>query len=348
MTFTDIPTAVEHLTPALLTELLADSGHHTVVRAVEATPVGTGQMAESLRLRMTFDGPIEPPSTMIAKLATGDPGRREFASGAFGNEVTFYRELATEFAIPVPACYAAALSESCSEFVVLLEDLGAARQGDQIAGCTAGQARAVALAAAGLHAPRWNDPALLQRFPLPTSDDRELMDSVLAPMIEQFRDRFHPGAAANELLDWLVEHAGAWLVAPTSHTVLIHGDLRIDNVLFGPDGAVTVVDWQTITTGSALRDIAFLLVTSLDVADRRAHERDIVAAYHRRLVELGVRDYTAEPCWADYLGNLIQAPLVVVFGAGAARPTARGDAMFAAMAHRAAVALADLAPEMPR
>ncbi|MDL9937861.1 phosphotransferase [Gordonia sp. ABSL1-1] len=340
----DIPVTPEGLTPEWLTVLLRTHGHDVEVTSVGHTPVGTGQMAGSFRLTPTYTQPNALPPTLIAKLATGPSEQRAFASGAFRNEVRFYRELAARFDVPVPACHAATISPSGREFVLLLDDLADARQGDQIVGCSPAQARSVALAAAGLHGPGWNDDSLVAAFPLPTDDDREVMDSVLEPMAAVYTDRFGPQARARAAVDWMVRHAADWLVAPTENAALIHGDLRIDNVLFGADGHVTVIDWQTITTGNPLRDIAFLLSTSLSTADRRTHERSIVADYHRALLEFGVTGYTSEHCWRDYVDNLIQAPMIVVFGAAAAQPTERGNAMFTTMLDRAAIAVDDLVP----
>ncbi len=36
-------------------------------------------------------------------------------------------------------------------------------------------------------------------------------------------------------------------------TTIIHGDFRLDNLMFHPDGTVTVLDWQTCTVGPAPR-----------------------------------------------------------------------------------------------
>lgn len=340
----EIPTCVDELTPAWLTAFLAANGHDIGIESVRAEPVGTGQMAGSYRLHLAHHGSAALPHNVIAKLATGTPDQREFGSGVFRNEVRFYRDLASSFTVPVPACFAATISDTGTEFVLLLEDMGAAAQGDQIAGCTAAEAESVSVAAAGLHAPRWNDPALLAEMPLPTDADREVMESILAPMADAYRERFSPDGPSSAAVDWLVREAGEWLTTPLDNATLIHGDLRVDNILFGPGGQVTVIDWQTITTGNPLRDIAFLLSTSLTTEDRRRYERGIVASYHRALITAGVSDYTLDECWDDYVANLIQAPLIIVFGSAAAQPTERGNAMFDAMLARSAAAIDDLAP----
>ncbi|GAA5054834.1 phosphotransferase [Nocardia callitridis] len=343
----NIPTDVAHLTPQWLTQTLREHGHEVVVEHADATLVGSGQMAASYRLSLRYRNPTALPTSMIAKLATGSEEHRRFGSGAFRNEIRFYRDLADTVRAPVPHSHGAVVSESGSEFVLLLEDLAPARQGDQIAGCTVEQARAVAVAAAGLHGPRWNDQTLLDNtLSLPSAEDRELMESVLAPMAEVFCDRLTDRLTDLErsAVAWLVATAGEWLITPVRHFALLHGDLRIDNVMFGQDNAVTLVDWQTITPGNPLRDIAFLLSTSLPTEDRRACERNIVGDYHRALLEHGVRDYSVEECWQDYASSLIQAPLIIVFGCGAAQPTQRGDTMFHTMLTRSATAINDLVP----
>lgn len=343
---TGIPTDVDGLSPEWLTELFAAHGHDDArVVDVEAAPVGTGQMASSYRLALRYAQPCGLPDTMVAKLATGPVEQREFGSGAFRNEVRFYQELVSTFRVPTPSAFAAVSSESGSEFVLLLEDIADARQGDQIAACSPDQVRAVAIAAAGLHGPRWNDASLLDDFPLPTPTDCDLMESLLEPMADVYRARCELTGPQSATVDAMIRDAAPWLRRAPEHFALIHGDLRVDNVMFRDDGSLSILDWQTITTGHPMRDIAFLLATSLTTEDRRAHERDIVAAYHHALHN---PNYTLDACWRDYIGNLIQAPLIIVFGAAAAQPTERGDAMFQVMLDRTAAAFADLAPERLR
>lgn len=338
-----LPTDVADLTPEFLTGMLRRAGHDVEISAVAAAPVGSGQMAGSYRLHLNHRA-AGLPATMVAKMAVGDTDQRAFAAGVFRNEVLFYQRFAPTVAVPAPQCYAAEISETATEFVLLLEDLAPAVQGDQIAGCPPATVRAIAVAAAGLHGPRWCDETWIDEptLELPTRESRELLDSVLGPMTDAFRDRFSPGERESALLDWMVAEAGAWLERPPKVFSLIHGDLRVDNVMLGPDGSVTILDWQTLTVGNPLRDIAFLLSTSLTPADRRSSEGDIVADYHAALLDHGVTGYSADRCWQDYLGTLIQAPLIVVLGAGAAMPTERGDRMFSTMLSRSAAAVDEL------
>ncbi|PRC52853.1 phosphotransferase, partial [Mycobacterium sp. ITM-2017-0098] len=53
---------------------------------------------------------------------------------------------------------------------------------------------------------------------------------------------------------------------------LVHGDFRLDNMLFGQEGAdrpLTVVDWQTVTWGPAFTDVAYFLGCALPIEQRR-------------------------------------------------------------------------------
>ena len=60
------------LTASWLTEALAGDLDGAAVTAVGAEPVGTGQVSDSLRLSLTYDGPVGLPATMIAKVPAAD------------------------------------------------------------------------------------------------------------------------------------------------------------------------------------------------------------------------------------------------------------------------------------
>ena len=76
----------------------------------------------------------------------------------------------------------------------------------------------------------------------------------------------------------------------------MHGDYRLDNLMFPPvgDGAVAL-DWQTVGVGPPARDIAYFLGNSLERAERQAHEEVLVGRYHEALRERGVATTTSGP-----------------------------------------------------
>jgi len=76
--------------------------------------------------------------------------------------------------------------------------------------------------------------------------------------LERYRSR--------ELPD--VDEAGAWLAANTPEMqapTVIHGDYKLDNVMFGADGSpLAVLDWEQATIGDPLVDLGWLLGLWLD------------------------------------------------------------------------------------
>lgn len=338
------------LEPARVTELLRDAGHAVEVTSIRSEPVGTGQMGASHRLHLTFGGdPGEVPDTLVAKVADGPPEKRAIASGSYRTEVVFYREVAATVAVRTPRCWASWMNDEATEFTLLLEDLAPRRQGDQIRGCTAAEAVAAAVNLAGLHGPRWCDPALVSDGFLNGIDPEvgSMLGDVLAPMtelfVQHFGDRLDPQDRA--VLERVPDVAGPWLTGRAERFAPVHGDYRLDNLLFAPDGTdVAAVDWQTVSLGLPARDLAFLCSTGLDTELRRSCEDEVIEAYHGALVAHGVTDHPLGLCRDDYAYSMLQGPLIVVFGWAVAEPTERGDAMFLAMTERSCAAIRDHDP----
>src|SRR5690606_22311234 len=141
---------------------------------------------------------------------------------------------------------------------------------------------------------------------------------VIAMAADAFAERFAPELSPPEaaVLDAARELLAPWLFAHGERTAVVHGDYRLDNLLFpaaDPTG-VAAVDWQTVSMGPPARAVAFFLSTSLEVDDRRRHEADLVAAYHRALARHGVEGYTLEECLDDYRHELLQGPFIILLG----------------------------------
>jgi hypothetical protein len=338
--------SVEDLTPEWMSAVLAQNGIAATVCRVRAAPVGNGQMGSCYRLFIGYDAG-DGPDRLIVKLPATDSASRAAGQLGYRCETTFYREVANRLHLNIPRCYFAAMNESGDGFTLVLEDLAPAQPGDQIAGCSVDQARAAAVNAAGLHAPTWNDPSIreldwlipdLAAYP-------EVAAAFLADATKQFLERYAVTPDTAATLSHFADRFADWAARRPEPFALLHSDYRLDNLLFAESDAtrpVIAVDWQVVTAGSPLRDIAFLVATGLSPANRRAGEKAIVEAYHRRLVALGVDGYGAEQCWEDYRYGLFQGPFITVLGAFVAQPTARGDRMFTVMAERSSTAITDL------
>ncbi len=337
----------ELLTPEWLTGALRSAGHDVTVRDVRRQQVGTGQMGTSIRLHLDLDGESDLPSTLVAKLPTADESKRAMVAGIYHTEVEFYRALAPTVAARTPRCHYAAISTDWTRFVLLLEDLAPREQGDQILGCGVDEARLAVRNLAGLHGPRWCDPTLtdMEWMQIIAGDGATMIGLVMRDATNRYLERYEGRISAEdrELLDRVPELLPTWILARSERFAPLHGDYRLDNLMFGDgDDPVATVDWQTITLGLPGRDVAYFLSTGLEPELRRRHERDLVAEYHGALVAHGVTDHSFEQCWDDYRFGMLQGPLITIVGAAYGEVTDRGDEMFLAMSSRSAQAIRDL------
>ncbi len=310
------------------------------VTDLAATPVGNGLVGDSFRYQLTYDAaPPGAPASLVGKFPAADPASRASGAGLrlYLREVSFYRELAHTVGIITPKAHYAEIDPATQDFTLIFEDLGPARAGDQLAGCSVEDARTALLEAAALHAPRWGDPAL-ERLDWLTGG-QETMSQVLTmlPMvIAAFRDRYD-GQLEPEymaLLGRLPATLAAMQADRSSPLTLQHGDFRLDNILFDIQGGTRrmgTLDWQTLTLGPAVTDVAYFLSAGLAPDLRRQNERQLLAGYHAELIRLGVTGFSFEHCWRDYRRLAVHGVMMGVFSAMAVERTERGDALFLAM-----------------
>jgi len=336
--------SIEAVTPAWLTEMLG-----IVVAEVTAEPVGTGQIGRSYRLTIGYQDPAaDAPPSLVVKFAGGDEAARRRVSMAFRNETGFYAQLAATVDVLTPRCVHCALSDDALGFTLLLEDLTPARPGVQLDGCSPEQAKGAVRNLARLHAPRWNDPALLELdFLAPTTAARaEYLAGLVTQATTEFAGRFADELHALDLatLHSVDERVGAWLLARPAPFSLVHGDYRLDNLMFPPAGDPIALDWQTVTVGPPARDLGYFLGTALPVPDRRAAERALVEEYRAGLAARGVRDYSLDDCFDDYRLGLFQGPFIAVLGSMTATTdrSRDADAMFLSLVTRSCAAIRDL------
>ncbi|MCB0864735.1 MAG: phosphotransferase, partial [Solirubrobacterales bacterium] len=144
-----------------------------------------------------------------------------------------------------------------------------------------------------------------------------------------------------EVCERLVEVLDAWESDRRPPMGLVHGDYRLDNMLFHGE-EVTVVDWQTLSIGPAMRDAAYFLTGGLKVEDRREHEESLVRAYHDELLAQGVKNFDWETCWEEYRRQPFLGLIMAIAPAMIVQRTDRGDDMFMAVVERTAQAILDL------
>ena len=355
------------LTAGFLSRALADRLDGARVEAVEAARVGTGQVSDTYRLRLTYaggqpsggqpsseqdssgqdsSGQAYPPATLIAKVPAADPASRGAARAfrTYEIEASFYGQLAPGLPVALPACFYAAYDPEPDEYVVLLADLAPAQPGDQLAGLGPDDTAAAIGELAALHAAGWarQDLARLPWLNRSSADGSALMTAVVADLYPGFRDRYaerlEPGTL--DLIEDFLPHLSRYLTERNEPRTIVHGDFRADNLLFGPARPV-VLDWQTASFGTPTSDLSYFLGSSLPVPLRREHEEALVRLYHSTLASRGV-PLTWADCWEGYRRHAFAGLVMDIIAAMVVQQTARGDEMFAAMASRHARHALDL------
>jgi hypothetical protein len=301
----------------------------------EVTAIGHGTTSQVAHVRATYNsGHITAPRSAICKIGQWPAG----APSPFERERRAYALFGEAPAFRVPRLYYGASNDSglCN---LLIEDLSAsARPGDQIAGCSIAEAEAVVRELARFHR------AYLGRTDLFGLD-----------WLTQHR-RLLPAYAkgAGVLREWLggsltldalgtIDSFGAlaerWLDRTPAHPTLIHGDLRVDNVLF-EDGRACLIDWQSLGHGDPQHDVAYFLSGSLSIEDRRASERDLIAE-HAALITEADPGYTFDAALASYRGNVVSGLWMTVIAAAHVERNAHNARLLEVLVDRNTAAIRD-------
>ena len=98
--------------------------------------IGTGQVGENVRYTLTWPAGVDGPKSVVGKFPSLDPASRETAAAtdAYVKEIGFYRDLQHTVSIPTPAVYSLDEDLAANRFLLLMEDIVPATQGDQLVG----------------------------------------------------------------------------------------------------------------------------------------------------------------------------------------------------------------------
>ncbi len=340
------------VTPEWVTDVLLSAGAvlpGARVSGLRSERIGDGKIGCNVRVLLEWSsGAAAGPRSVVVKLPAEDMASRMtgVGLGLYVKEVGFYRELAAQVGCRVPVCYGTYLDPVTGEFALLLEDLAPASAGDQLAGCSVAEAELAVDELARLHASCWERP-MPDWLPPGMAESAGGVGVIYGGLVEGFVEKYR-GELTDEVLAVVAEFGASFeswgRVASGGPRSVVHGDFRLDNLLFGapgPEGGseprVAVVDWQTVAQASPMSDLAYFVGAGLRPETRRAHEGALVDRYLARLRGLGVEPppwSELEPVYrAQTLGGLIMAVLPAMLVA----EDTRSRAMFATMAERHAL-----------
>ena len=342
-----IPERLDDLTPEWLTGALREGGRlapAAAVTSVEREILGEGEgfMGTIARLRLSYEGG-EGPASVVAKMPRLE--NRAFGElvGVYERESCFYEAFGESVPVALPSLYFSDFDRTAASdrqkgtislanrlpgrllprvtrvalwaagrrkrrYLLLMEDLGDAAPGDQLAGVDAATCGVVLKSIAKLHAAYWRSPALDDRYWLvPFAGDSRVRHSMFLEMRAVFRER-HPDLFDDEferVVGWVSENGVETIerIQEESPETLVHGDLRLDNLAFR-EGEPVFFDWQAIRRGPAAFDIAWFLSGASDELTPE-DETDLLRTYHAALEENGVSGYPFEAFKRHYRMGLV-------------------------------------------
>lgn len=306
-----------------------------------------------LRVTYSAGASVSLPKSFVIKsyLCNTHQKRANLIFGGSYREAKFYADMVSP---NTPTVYYASYSLFTGEMVLIMEDMQGATTGvnfyfgNQIWGMTplaeplAPEDVLLAMysAAADLHAKYWRSPALI-------SPDNAWMKGsawyrgadrtaweISFTTLRNFWSRVRPGITPDAAVRWepalvaVIEKSIAhtsWdtlqarLHDPLVPFTLTHGDFHASNMLMrNGDGPLlarlVMVDWSEVGPWEPCADLGQTMVSDVQPAVRRAHERRLVEAYWTRLTANGVSatEFPLETCWAQYQRATLERWLYMV------------------------------------
>ena len=296
---TYVPPGIDGVTPQWLTEVVG--GRVTDVR-VEQIAQDSG--FSSLLYRAHLTGDSVPDSVIVKLPAQSEAGQAMVMLGGYAREVAFYREVAGRAPMGTPHVYMAGMAErrltssscwrTCSTGttpIILPDCRWIALDAPSRAGRSA---RVVDRSGAG----RWTRGVSEHRLADGARPASGRVRARLAVPIEKGRLtpflRRSPGIAER-----FAELAPRAIEALAERAMLLHGDIRADNMFFSGD-QLKVVDFQFASRGGGATDIGYLVSQGLPTEVRRGRDEVLVREYLERLASHGVDDYSFDEAWRHY------------------------------------------------
>ncbi len=335
------PQRPDEITAGWLRTVLGDTTGDATFDGFDVEEVGDGLLTTVVRIGLHWDRDEVEPKSLIVKLPSLLETNR-MINQQFGydqREVGTYSHLSAHLGEWAPFCHHAEVGPlgAC----IVLDDARDHRVADQLRGATESDSDAIAIAAAAVHAAAWNAVDLKTHnfLPGPTSPVvagyRDLF-SMTWPIFTEMIGEHISGAQADRALAAMERFDVVLADFAQAPNTLLHGDLRLDNVLFSQhDGQALLIDWQLAAWGRGVYDLAFYTAGSVEPSSIAVAEH-IIDVYHHHLCANGVADYSRHQAWADFRsGHIMNLPNPVTALVGVKTTTKRAHDLLIANARRA-------------
>jgi hypothetical protein len=308
MTEKTFPARFESLTSEWLTQVLRANGvlKGGAVSGFSGEPMRGAYTSSVFRLLLEYQRDVVgAPRSVVVKFHSSSASIRDSFEnlGIYEKEVRFYQILGQDRSLPIPNCYSAEFDEESGDFVLLMEDMSAARSSSEDDVC--GDIRIALLHLAKIHAKFWGDPQLTRHDWIVQTTDlnnppplKGLWATNLAQVKKRFRDQL--SAYTWSVCDKWLEYWDEIMLCMSQDThTLVHTDAHLGQMLF-PTSKLqrfVLIDWQYPSKSWGAEDVAHLIVSELSVESRRKHEASLIDFYYDALCKFGVFDLTKDRFW---------------------------------------------------
>jgi phosphotransferase family enzyme len=349
-----IPISPAGLTTDWLTRVLCQRGTRVTAVRVVSSSVGT---TTRLTLELTYDDAAIGaglPARVFVK-HTDRLGQRLMLGlgGLTPGEPCFYAHVRPILKIEAPRSYFGSLDESSWRSILVLEDVvdtrGASfwRPDHRV---TLERMKDLLGTMAGWHGLLWESPRLASwRWLRTTADLMGVIDALLGladrtPAGARRAAAVIPPALHGRRRDLRAGLRTSMALASQGPRTYLHGDLHAANTYVTRDGSVGICDWQVGLQGSWAHDYAYLMATALEVEDRRAWERELLAFYLERLEAGGGPRLSPDAAWLAYRRATLYPYFAWLYTIGRSRlqPRFQPDEVSLTMIGRIGAAIDDL------
>lgn len=351
----DIPVDLGEISPQWLTAALRDNGFEGEITSYQSEIIGEGAgfLGDIVRIRPQ-PIPDDPKLlSFILKMPTSLKNRNLGQTlGVYEREIRFYQELQPHLSIRTPVHLYSDMDAAPPEqaikqldllgkmpmwlakillplatrfggqankgYVLLLEDLGQYRIGDQLAEGSTADVHLAIDNLAMMHADFYDQPAKLVSYPwiIPFDTGARFMQVMMDITQLKFCEMYEEKLTYRhlEIVNWLVANADSFAktMSKLPYT-LLHGDYRMDNLCFDDaNGQLIVFDWQTLLQGPGGYDLAYFISSTKTVVP----EKELLERYQHQMSQAGVELSTARIRFEFEMGLLANIQRLLLLATG--------------------------------
>ena len=281
------------------------------------------RIANRLLIRYSEDVVEDMPSSLIFKFNDNGVARVEDKRlSSAVREAVFYTEMVTEMDNPpIAKWYDAGVDEETGETYLLLEDLTGTHELAELSDTPSPYGgwkcfdtlpreswEGIVDALVKVQAHWWDHERIHDAHVIAMSG--WLSTEAVADPERAKQHLKDLGELPEELRERVERSIRAWpelyatRIADRKNLTLTHQDFHRRNVMLPKNPEtheVMIFDWETLTRGIGVYDLAYLMTTPMLPAEMRYDlERHLISRYHAGLVDADIVDYRLEDCLADY------------------------------------------------